>query len=297
MVTGKIIAAIIGAVLAVSGAIAWHFRSSDTRLTTLPKTVSAALGSLPNAPAHVVIIVEENKDYSQIVGNTQDAPYLNELINRGALLTHSYAVGHPSQPNYLALFAGATDENGDGCPPSPLDTNGANLAQELTEAHRTFAGYSEDLPAPGSHACRSGNYARKHVPWVNFANVPESQNLPFSSLPGYAQLPTVSFIIPNQIDDMHSASIARGDEWLKSHVGPLVDWAMNHDTLVIVTWDENNGFIGNHIPTIFVGPMVRPGHYPETVTHYSVLRTLEDLYGLGHAGASAGAAPITSIWR
>jgi acid phosphatase len=263
----------------------------------LATLLAAAPAPLLHAPSHVVIIVEENKDYSQIVGNTQDAPYLNDLIERGALLTNSYAVTHPSQPNYLALFAGVTDENGDGCPPSPLDTNAPNLAEELTQEHRTFAGYSEDLPAPGSHACWSGNYARKHVPWVDFANVPDSENLPYSALPSYAQLPTVSFIIPNQIDDMHSASIARGDEWLKTHVGPLVDWAMNHDTLLIVTWDENNGIAGNHIPTIVVGPMVRPGRYNEKVTHYSVLRTIEDFYGLRHAGASAGAAPITSIWR
>ena len=264
--------------------------------TALAAVLAATTPQLPKSPAHVVIVVEENKDYSQIVG-AQDAPYLNDLIKRGALMTHSYAVTHPSQPNYLALFAGVTDENGDGCPPSPLDTNAQNLAQELTQAHMTFAGYSEDLPAAGSHVCWAGNYARKHVPWVDFTNVPDSENLPYTALPPYAQLPTVSFIIPNQIDDMHSASIARGDAWLESHVGPLVDWAMNHDTLVIVTWDENNGLLGNRIPTIFVGPMVRPGRYDEPVTHYSVLRTLEDFYGLGHAGSSAGATPITSIWR
>jgi phosphatidylinositol-3-phosphatase len=250
----------------------------------------------PTPPAHVVVIVEENKDYSQIIGDTQDAPYLNELAKRGALFTRSYAVTHPSQPNYLALFAGVTDENGDGCPPSPLDPNAPNLAEELAQAHRTFAGYSEDLPATGSHACRSGDYARKHVPWVNFANVPDTQNLPYSLLPPYPQLPTVSFIIPNQLNDMHSASIARGDAWLKSHVGPLVAWAMNNNTLVIVTWDENNGIAGNHIPTIFVGPMVRPGRYDDPITHYRVLRTIEDLYGLHHAGASAGVAPITEVW-
>jgi phosphatidylinositol-3-phosphatase len=266
-------------------------------VATLATLLAASAPALPHAPAHVVVIVEENKDYSQIVGNTQDAPYLNELAKRGALFTHSYAITHPSQPNYLALFAGVTNDNGDGCPPQPLDMNGANLAQELAQAHRTFAGYSEDLPAPGSRACWSGNYARKHVPWVDFSNVPDSRNLPYSSLPAYTQLPTVSFIIPNQLDDMHSASIARGDEWLKSNVGPLIDWGMKHDTLVIVTWDENNGLIGNRIPTIFVGPMVRPGRYDDSITHYRVLRTIEDLYGLSHAGASAGVTPITGIWR
>lgn len=295
----KVAAILGGAVLAVIAALTWHFRSTDTRLTTLPRVVGEAITKLPvlPPPAHVVVVVEENKEYGDIAGNTQSAPYLNQLVAHGALFTHSYGVAHPSQPNYLALFAGVTDENGDSCPPSPLDSNAPNLAQELAQAHRTFAGYSEDLPVQGSRVCRSGNYARKHVPWTDFTNVPGSENLPYSALPPYDKLPTVAFIIPDLVDDMHSASMLRGDAWLRSHLKPLVDWGMRHDTLVVITWDESDDAIGNHIPTIFVGPMVRPGRYDDPITHYRVLRTIEDLYGLGHAGASAGVAPITGIWR
>ncbi len=275
-----------------------YFSSNHTRLTDVPHQVAAAVApKLPPAPAHVVVVVEENKEFRDIAGNTRSAPYLNELIARGALFTRSYGVAHPSQPNYLALFAGVTDTNGDGCPPRGIDTNAANLATELRAANRSFAGYSEDLPAPGSRACWAGNYARKHVPWADFDNVGAGENVPLSALPSsYDRLPTVSFIIPNALDDMHSASIARGDAWLRAHVGPIVDWAMLHDTLVIVTWDESDDAVDNHIPTIFVGPMVRPGRYSDPVTHYSVLRTIEDFYRLPHAGNSAAAAPITAVW-
>lgn len=276
-----------------------YFSSSHTRLSDLPRQVAAAVApNLPPAPSHVVVVVEENKEYKNIAGNVRSAPYLNELIARGALLTRSYGVAHPSQPNYLALFAGITDTNGDGCPPRSIDVNAPNLATELRAVNRSFAGYSEDLPQAGSRACWSGQYARKHVPWADFDNVLPSENLPLSALPeAYDRLPTVSFIIPNLLDDMHSASIARGDGWLRAHVGPIIDWAMTHNTLVIVTCDESDDAIGNHIPTIFVGPMVKPGRYDEPVTHYNVLRTIEDVYKMQHAGASAGVPPITGIWR
>ena len=282
----------------LAGAIAWHFRSSDTRLTNLPQVLASALvPALPKAPAHVVVVIEENKGYSQIAGNVRDAPYLNELAARGAVFTQSYGVAHPSQPNYLALFAGVTDTNGDGCPPSRIDPSGPNLATALASAHRSFAGYAEDLPGPGFRGCWAGNYARKHAPWTDFTNVPDRENLPFSAFPAYGDLPAVAFVVPNVLDDMHSGSIARGDAWLREHIGPLVRWAMRHDTLIVITWDESDDAIANHIPTIFVGPMVRPGRYSDPITHYRVLRTIEQFYGLPAMGRSAQASPIGAIWQ
>lgn len=296
---------LVGGLIAIGAAIALavfgghYFSSNHTRLSRLPAQIAAIAGAkLPPAPAHVVIVVDENKEFDDIAGNTRAAPYINQLIARGALFTRSYGVAHPSQPNYLALFAGVTDTNGDGCPPRGIDPNAPNLATELRAANRTFAGYSEDLPQAGSRVCWSGEYARKHVPWASFENVLPSENLPLSALPAdYDNLPTVSFIIPNLLNDMHSASISRGDAWLHAHVDPLVDWAMTHDTLVILTFDESDEPIGNGIPTVFIGPMVRPGRYGERITHYSVLRTVEDLYKLRYAGNSAGVPPITGVWK
>ena len=72
---------------------------------------------------------------------------------------------------------------------------------------------------------------------------------------------------------------------------------MTHDSLLIVTWDEDDGTIANHIPTIFYGQPVRPGRYRERITHYSVLRTLEQAYGLRHDGHAASMRPITNVWR
>ena len=71
--------------------------------------------SLPR-PSHVVVVVEENHSYSEII-NSPQAPFINTLASEGALFTSSYAVAHPSQPNYLALFSGSTQGiTNDSCP-------------------------------------------------------------------------------------------------------------------------------------------------------------------------------------
>jgi len=240
----------------------------------------------------------ENHAYSEVIG-TSAAPFLNQLARQGAVFTHSYAITHPSQPNYLALFSGSTQGVvGDSC---PVELTAPNLAADLIAAGKTFTGYSEDLPATGSETCSSGDYARRHVPWTDFRNVPGSVNQPFSSFPAadFSLLPTVSFVIPNLCNDMHDCNVATGDSWLQTHIGGYARWAMTHDSLLIITWDEDDGSQSNQIPTIFAGQLVRPGTYTEPITHYSVLATLEAAYGLPRAGDRTAQAqpPIANIWR
>lgn len=266
--------------------------------------VAAALGvfallgaanavSVPR-PAHTIVIVEENKTLAQIIGNGA-APFINTLAKRGALFTDAHGVTHPSLPNYLALFAGVTNDNGDGCPATGIAPSAPNLGSELLAAHLTFAGYAEALPAEGSSVCAAGTYARKHAPWTMLRNVPRADSKAFSALPSYNALPTVAFVIPDVDDDMHDGSIAQGDDWLQTHLTPLVNWAEKHDSLVVLTWDEGYD-ASNSIPTILFGPMVRPGRYGAPIDHYNVLRTLEDAYGLRPTGKAADVRPLT-CWR
>jgi acid phosphatase len=111
----------------------------------------------------------------------------------------------------------------------------------------------------------------------------------------YTKLPTVSVIAPNQVNDMHHGKdpdrIQTGDRWLQEHLGAYVQWAQQHNSLLIVTWDEDNKKENNRIMTLFVGPMVKAGRYDQRITHYNVLRTIEDLYGLPHSGTSTNAHP------
>ena len=111
----------------------------------------------------------------------------------------------------------------------------------------------------------------------------------------------MNMIVPNQVNDMHNGKIPRRfrlviggsrNTWMPTSSGQN-----EHNSLLIVTWDEDNKKENNRIVTLFVGPMVQAGRYEQRITHYNVLRTIEDLYGLSHAGASADAAPITQIWK
>jgi acid phosphatase len=262
--------------------------------TSAPATASAQPSRVP-LPAHTVVVMMENHAYSELIGNSA-APFLNQLARHGAVFTHSYAITHPSEPNYLALFSGSTHGvTADSC---PVELTAPNLAADLMAAGKTFAGYSEDLPSVGSPVCSAGEYARKHVPWADFRNVPGSVSMPFSSFPAdFAKLPTVSFVIPNLCHDMHDCSVATGDAWLRAHLSDYASWAMTHDSLLIITWDEDDGSQSNQIPTIFAGQQVLPGRYAERIDHYRVLATIEAAYGLPRDGNAASAAPITDIWR
>ncbi len=258
---------------------------------TVPQT--NVFGIAP--PDHVIIVMEENHAFSSIIGSSS-APYINSLAQQGALFTQSFAVEHPSQPNYLDLFSGSNQGVIDDSCPHTFSTE--NLASELAAASQTFTGFSEDLPAAGSTVCTSGAYAEKHAPWVNFTNVPATSNQPFTSFPtDFTNLPTVSIIDPNLNDDMHDGTIAQGDTWLQQHIDSYVQFAQTHNSLLIVTWDEDDNASGNQIATIFIGPMVKQGQFAETINHFNVLRTVEDLYGLTHIGGAATATPISDVWK
>ncbi|KJY44081.1 acid phosphatase [Streptomyces sp. NRRL B-1568] len=258
---------------------------------------SAASAALP-APDHVVVVVLENHAYDQVIGSSS-APYINSLASGGASLTASYAETHPSQPNYYALFSGDTQGVTDDSCVDPGFSSEANLASELIDAGKTWASYNESLPAEGSTTCKSGKYAQKHNPWFGFGNVPTSSAHTFAKFPGtYASLPTVSFVVPNLCSDMHDCSVGTGDTWLKNNLKGYADWAKSHNSLLMITFDEDNRLSGNRIPTVVYGQPVKAGATSDTTyNHYDVLRTLESMYGLPHAGNAANGKDITGIWN
>lgn len=254
-------------------------------------------------PDHVVVVIEENKSFRQIVGNPR-APFINRLAGEGALFTNSYAITHPSQPNYLALFAGSTFGVEDEC---PLSVSGPNLASLLEQEGFSFAIYSESMPFAGYEGCgMDGSYARRHNPAASFGGrfASAAVNKAFASFPAdYSKLPTVAFVVPDQANDMHDgdaeAAIEKGDAWLLANLGRYLDWARRNNALLILTWDEDDYSEGNNnrIATIFIGPMIRRGLYSQRIDHYDVLRTILDLYGLPPIGAAKTARPIAGIWQ
>jgi hypothetical protein len=267
---------------------------------------------------HVVIVVEENKDYEQIIGRAGDAPYINLTLRKeGANFTQMFGEEHNSQGNYFWLFSGSNHNVGfvDVVPKEKI--HAPNLGASLIARKLSFKGYAEDLPEIGSTVVKQGKYVRKHVPWISFANLPNgttvesSCNLRFEDFPkeaaGFAKLPTVAFVIPNLDHDMHNGTVAQGDAWLKKNLDAYYQWAKVNNSLLIVTWDENNDKaqyggltnpfvkvdsefkkdLRNRIATLFAGARIKPGDYAEGkgITHVNILRTLEAMYGLPRAGA------------
>jgi acid phosphatase len=270
---------------------------------------------------HIVIVVEENKDYREVVGSAS-APYINGVLRaEGANLTRMFAEEHNSEGNYFWMFSGSNQSVGfrDAIPDEKNNKNypfrSGNLGEALIQRGLTFRGYAEDLPEVGSTVTHAGHYARKHVPWISFADLPNgtsadsSVNLQFAQFPSdFSTLPTVSFVIPNLINDMHDpatqlkVSVKNADDWLKRNIDAYYQWARTHNSLLIVTFDENDdrsGYVGltdpksrnrdrrNRIPTIITGARIRHGDYPEGkgVTHVNLLRTLEAMYGLPKSGS------------
>ena len=246
-------------------------------------------------PDHIVIVVEENHSATSILGNP-NAPYINSLADQNANFTRSYAVTHPSQPNYIALFSGSTQGvTNDSCPHS---FTAPSLADQLSAVGRTFVGFSESLPSQGFTGCTSGKYAAKHSPWVNFPSLASSTNQPLTAFPtNFNDLPDVSFVIPNLDNDMHDGTVAQGDTWLQTHLSAYVSWAKTHNSLFVLTFDEDDNNNGNLIPTVMAGERVTPGVYSEAITHYNVLRTVQDAFGLTPLGSSAAAAPVLDVWN
>lgn len=310
------LAVAVGAMLCFS---CHHSNSGNNSLSQ--KNEASADIKLPK-PDHIIVVIEENKGYDEIIDSPQ-ALFISELAKEGALFTDSHGVQHPSQPNYLAIFSGSTQGvKGDECLQDSTPFTAPNLGAALIKAGYTFKGYAQTMPSVGFLPCyyqkstltKAYLYGRKHCPWVNWMgnkdnDFPDSLSRPMTDFPTdstlFSKLPTVAFVIPDMDHDMHNnipnvgsdtTMIKKGDTWLKDNLSKYVDWAKTHNSLFILTFDEDNFTPHNHIPTIFVGPMVKPGQYNDSINHYNVLRTIEGMYNLSHSGPATETA-IMNVWK
>ena len=262
---------------------------------------------------HVVVVIEENHAFNEVIGNP-NMPYVNGLAQAGALMTDSHGVTHPSEPNYFALFSGS--DQGVAADPCNWTVSGPNLASELMAKNKSFAIYSEDLPAQGDTSCTftpaallassgdpAAGYRVKHNPyefWQVEGLLPPEGNKTFAQFPkgDFDDLPTVSFVVPDQWHDEHDGTDVLCDQWLQQNMSVYNVWAKTHNSIMIVTWDEND-FIAasNQVATIITGAEVIPGQYNQTINHYNVLRTLEDMYRLVPTNNAATADPIHGVFR
>jgi hypothetical protein len=267
------------------------------------------------AASHVVIVVEENSNYSNVVGSSS-MPYLNSLINKYGLATQYYANSHPSIGNYFMLTTGQILTNDDSQTPSSFPVAADNLVRELLAAGKTWKGYGEGLPSVGYtggdwsfNGCKG--YVR-HFPLAYLTDVQDSAvqkvNLvPFTQFAtdlANGTLPNYSFVTPDGCNDLHDGSAAQGDSWLQTNIAPLLSNSQfMTDGLLIIVFDESgsdntNG--GGRVEWLVAGPKVRPAYQSTTFyQHQSTLRMILETQGItsGFAGAAASAPDMAEFFE
>jgi hypothetical protein len=323
--------------------------------------------------AHIFVIIEENKNYDQIL-DPKTAPNIAGLAAEYGDATRFYGEVHPSEGNYVALLGGDTygihDDDAYYCKPGAIDrwcagaiipgyashtVHAPHIGDQLEHKGLSWKGYYEDLPEPGSLAVNAGPnykgtlstalYATKHSGFLNFASVQTHPHraehiVDFKQLDAdlaSGQLPAFALIVPNQCNEMHGLHgdafqadcqsgnneglIRRGDAYtadLVKKIQASAAWRSAENMAIVITFDEGFGssrdgccgitpdapsnFGGGHIPTV-----VLTNHGPHGVkddtpySHYSLLRTIEDAFGidehLAHAAETdKGVVPMVPLF-
>jgi len=253
---------------------------------------------------HVLAVVLENKGQRQVLGSP-DAPYFNALARRYAVLSGYGGVAHPSLPNYLALISGSTHGITSDC--TSCLVSGRNLADTLEAAHLTWRAYAEGLPRPGFLGATAGRYAKRHLPFLYFRDVLASrkrlrQVVPLRQLSrdlAADRLPSFSLVVPDLCHDMHDCRVATGDAWLRGFLRPLLrNPALANSAIFVVTDEPTEHDASAPVPALALGPLVKAkSRFGRRTSHYGLLRTIEDAWGLPRLGRSARVAPITGIWK
>jgi len=282
------IAVLLALVVAGAALLGWQIARRSEHLTNLEPIPSGSDVAV-RPMSHVFLIVLENKSEQDVI-DAPDAPYLNDLAARFGVASDYQAVAHPSQPNYLALFSGSTQDVLDD---DVHELSAANLADELERAGRSWRVDAENLPAG---ACFTGAtsrggpdgdgvYVRKHNPAISFSSISDSPERCSNIQPLSAFDPDAAdfqLIVPNMCHVMHDCPVAAGDTWLKGFVPRILDSAAWRDGGVLfITFDEGaDNSSRNEIPTLVIAPDVPPGFRSGVAhNHYSLLRTIE--LGLG----------------
>lgn len=256
------------------------------------RTASPKLLPAGGRPPHIAVIVMENEEYDSIV-NSPSTPYINALARNYALAGEMFATSHPSLPNYLALTGGSTAGISSDC--TDCVVGGGGLAGQLQRAQIPWKAYMEGLPRPCFLGAGSGGYAKKHDPFAYYTAVSGDRGqcqriVPLSRLfadERAGTLPAFVWITPNLCHDMHNCSTATGDRFLGRLVPGLLR-ALGPHGLLFLTFDEgttDNGCCarasGGHVATILAGGAARPhATMTKATDQYSVLQTIEDLFGL-----------------
>src|SRR5712692_2458458 len=281
---------------------------------------------------HVFIVVEENQDFSCVIGNPA-MKYLNALATDYGLATSYYANSHPSISNYFVLTTGQPIYKGIGGDrrTDPVDVD--NVIREVRKNNKTWRAYAEGVPRPGYTGgnISARNYVKRHNPLAYFEKDIHASDR--SNLAPFAQFATdlaqpghfanYSFLTPDLFDDAHdvrgsngdnmgkarcgdSTALKKADDWLKDNIDPLVQSSVFKESgLLVIVFDESSDDDesdgaghkgGGRVPMIVVSPKVKPGYRSVVLFHHeSTLRLMLEALGLGPTNWPGGAKDAPSM--
>jgi hypothetical protein len=258
--------------------------------------------------AHVIQIPEENHGYGQIVGDTTDAPYINNtLIPGGALATNYFANVSSSLPNYLIWQYGTDAGLNANCEPGPgCQVSAPSIAENAEANGQTWGGYEENSTANCQNVVDGGTgglYTVHHDPFpydttladcgtrdVNFSNFAGALGSP-TTLPNYV------FLGPNLNDEMHNGTILQGDQWLQQEIPAIQNSTActQSSCLIVVAFDESFDASNEQVMAAMTGPDVPAGTRAAThYDHYALTHTMETALGLPTMRSGDAAAPVMS---
>ena len=270
-------------------------------------TPTGSIGAVVPASKHVVLVVEENQNYSSVVGNAAGWPNLNKLIGQGALATNYYANSHPSIGNYFMLTTGQILTNDDA---STTVENVDSIARRMLANNASFKVYAEGI-TQGYVGGNNGLYLIRHNPFALLSDIAGSKQVagavlwPFPQFGADAStnaLPAFSFIVPDIDDDAHTGTVQQADGWLQANVIAALSgnpaFQPGGDGVLAVVFDEaatsDTTHGGGHVAAAFWGPNVKSGYTQASSTlyqHESMLRTIMEALQLPNPPAAASTAP------
>jgi len=250
--------------------------------------------------SHVVVVVEENHSYSDVIGSSA-MPYLNSLASQFGLATQYFANGHPSMPNYLMLTTGQMETFDDNFSGTISDDN---VVRELVNAGKSWKAYEESIPSAGYLGGDVAPYVRRHNPFSYLSDVQNDPSqatniVPFSQFASDLSsntLPQFSFISPDVNDDAHNGTLAAADSWLQSNLAPLLaSSTFQNSGLLIITFDESEvtdlDHGGGHVATVVISSKSKMKYQSQTeYQHQSTLRLVLAASGVDKFPGLAGTA-------
>ena len=289
-----------------------HSAQSQPLSVTTPRPAS------PSSISKVLVIMEENESDEDVFptssGGTAPMPYLWSLAQEYGYATNWSDIGHPSLPNYLAIFGGSAEGLPDDCLPAPsCEYSGPTVFSQAIAAGGTAKSYAEGI-ASNCEATSTGYYDPNHNPWIYYDDATDESECAADDVPAgtpasgalstdisNGTLPSVSLLKPTLQDDTTDGSFATADDWLQSWVSEVQsgpDWKSGRLAIVITFDESDNDDSNTNVPFVLVAPGVSGVVVSSALNHYALTRLLDEVIGaslLGNASTEPDIAPMFDI--